>query len=184
MLNQTDYDRINKHMIAPLCVLFRMNKMGDELVDGFVEELHHYNDEILKTAFKTLRRECKHMPSIAQALDACRASTPRTFTRAAEQAAKSDNHVLADRVMRSHIGQFAIKHGVGSSVWLKALVDSNEVRHESEVLTIRDKWLEAIDLLAAMPKGENRDRLTGIYEAMQAREQRIALKYAPMEIAA
>lgn len=188
MPSQSDYDRINKHMIAPLCVQFGMKKMEDEVIEGYVEDLERFSEETLKAAFKQLRREAKRAPSLAQVIEACKGCSPKSSnTAGGPVSARNNGYVekrddaLANRVMRSDIGQFAIKHGVGYSVWLYAWRDSREITKHSEVMKLRNGWLEVTDRIAGMPESSNPE-LHAMYRTLQAKEAQIAEKYKPSEI--
>lgn len=71
MLNQSNYDKVNSKMIAPLNVFFS-TRLPDEMVDAFVEDLSEYSAETLGKSFKQLRRSCKRMPTLAQVIEVCK----------------------------------------------------------------------------------------------------------------
>lgn len=71
MAKQTDYERINRLIIAPMSATWQV-KVPEGMVDGYVEDLAGFSDETLAAAFREVRRTCKTPPRIAHFVEACR----------------------------------------------------------------------------------------------------------------
>jgi hypothetical protein len=187
MPNQNDYDRINKCMIAPLCVQYKA-KYVDEEVEGFVEELARYDDETLRKAFKKLRRERKQAPSLAHVIEACEAEKPKSRPSSGQPQVRDtisrNDSALADQVMNSPLGQLAIGEGVAYSVWLAAYRDGREITKQSEVYRLKAVKQDTVDRLARM---DYRDALFPMLERMHRtlmeKEERIANQYRHQQVA-
>lgn len=71
MAKQSDYERINRLIIAPMVTTWQV-KVPEGMIDGYVEDLSPYNDQTLAAAFREVRRTSKTPPRIAHFVDACR----------------------------------------------------------------------------------------------------------------
>lgn len=121
MPNQSDFLRVNTHMITPLCLLYGY-KMHDSVVEDFVSDICEFDEETLKAAYAKLRREENTMPRIAKVLKACEACKPPakvshtpkrpegSFT--CQVHVEISNPGIARQILHSPVGQLALSLGV------------------------------------------------------------------------
>lgn len=151
--------------------------LNEEQIEAFVEDLGGYGEDVLNAAWKEVRRTCRTRPTLAHVLDAVRANLAPASSAVPRTRKEGDFHchgnaALADRVMRSPVGQLALREGVGYGLWMLAWRDGREDLSENDVWHQKRAWREACDRLAAFSdqaSGQYK-RLVGLHDAMQRRE--------------
>lgn len=198
MPTQADYDKVNSCMIAPICVLFS-SKFVDEMIEAFVEDLSGYSSEILKGAFKSLRRECKRIPTLAQVIDYCEAQKKLAKTTAIAFSPKKLSTVFhcmghveviqsaqAKEILESAAGQYALEIGVGRELLVAYEINGGKDFDESDVKKFKRQVDDSLAALreAADRKNPNYEHFLGMFNESQVREKRLYEKYYQRRLAA
>ena len=177
------YQKAKQTIIDPAQALYGGHPLNDAQVEAFVEDLGGYSEDVLNRAFKQVRQECRMRPSLAHFVTAIREFTENTSTGVASAHQRQGvyychrNTSLADKVMRSPVGQLALQHGVGVSVWMLAWRDGKRPA-DRDVWQQKREWQEAIDRLARFPnRGPLYQRLEGFYHAFLDREAKLIERY-------
>lgn len=191
MLNQNDYDRVNKCMIAPLSVLFNKKLSDrDELVEGFVEELARFSDDVLRKAFKSLRRTEKNFPSIAKAIEVCHAERPPSTQSAAPTTSSKETihcrgHAermhpnTARDILASPAGVLALDLGVARDLLNEYECTGRKEFDEDFVRQCKLGVERATEQLAALPRNTDIGKaMHALFEAMMAREKTLFSRFS------
>lgn len=190
MQNQTDFDRVNTCMIAPLCVLFNQ-RLADEVVDGFVDELRSYSDDVLRSAFKFLRRTVTRMPPIAKAIEACEEVKSKMPSASPASSKPSDDRFhcqghaeqfhrsSATEILSSPAGRLALEMGVARDLMVEYEKTGRRDFDEAFVKRCKRGLEKATTELVNLPIDSQLGKsLHALFASMQEREKRLFMQFS------
>lgn len=182
MADQGTTTKVMRSILDPMQRFYGLKTLDDEVASAYIEELGRYDEATLTAAWKQVRRECKTLPKLAHFVEACEANRPRTTTSQQPQTNGyrcHRNEALADRVMRSPIGQLAIRLNVAQGVWMLAYRDGKAAT-ESDVYRLRDSLREAESKLVNYPdkNGAQYRALEGVHRSISDKERELAARYS------
>jgi hypothetical protein len=178
------FEKVKKFVIDPVVAYYGGPPFTQLQVEAFVEDLGGYSPQALQAAFRLVRQLAKTRPNVAHFVEAIRELSPPTEVRVSSPTDRKQytchrNTALASEVMRSPVGQLALKHGVGIGIWMLAWRDGIRST-ESDVWRQKEAWQQAVDKLAAHPNKQDQGyrSLEGIYQGFVEKEDRLRKKYA------
>lgn len=180
---QSPAEKVRAAIIEPMQRFYGGTAMNAYQIEAFVEDLGRYSQELLDAAWKQVRRTCKSRPNVAHFIAAIEEIKPTAPAPAASPRKGSShcqwNWALAEQVMRSPVGQFALREGVGQGVWMAAWRDGIGDLTERDVSRMKFAWLEGVGRLVSWPDKSSPvyQRLQGLYEAIVDKERQLVEQY-------
>ncbi|QDV34928.1 hypothetical protein [Tautonia plasticadhaerens] len=181
---EINYDKVKRAVIDPMVNYFGMRMLSDDQIKAYVDDLGRFSEQALDAAWREVRLSCKTRPTIAHFMEHLKAERQSSTVISNPQDRKEyfchANTALAERLMRSPIGQMALERGVGLSIWIGAWRDGKANYTEAD---IRKAVAAREDTVAQLGEFKRKDwplfqALLSAFEAMDARERQLQARFA------
>ena len=173
MPTQSEYEKVKLCIIEPMREFYDC-KVSAAQAEAFVEELGQFGEQVLKEAWKRVRRESKYPPKLAHFYEVCKSTPTQTGSLPAYQPKKPA--VDLDRLMFSEIGQKALREGVACSFAVMAAEGRSDFT-EADIRRQKAAWREGVDMLVKMPEGPLKQMLGKMHDAIRDRQLALERKY-------
>lgn len=179
MPSQIEYQKVYTAIIEPMIRHFGAD-LDKVTIDEYVEDLRAYNESNLKSAMRKLRHECHRRPTMAQIIEACEffRPTPKVDKWKKDKGFHPEGPQV-QALMRSPIGQLAIRNEVGGDFWLLCWRDGKEDWSEQDIKRLVVHRLDAMRALqeARDKKNPALARWEGLWMSLEDRNADIKRKY-------
>jgi hypothetical protein len=173
---------VRRTIIDPMQRLYGGAPLNEYQIETFVDDLGGYSPVLLESAWKLVRRTCKSRPNVAHFIAAIEEIKPPTPSGGVSR--KPEHHCqhnaeLADRVMRSEVGQLALREGVGQGVWMAAWRDGRADLTAQDVHRMKRAWLDGVGRMAEFKNTDTAlyRQLESLHHAIAEKERELARKY-------